>query len=73
MPPPLGDGIPAPGIPPPEAPPLVLQAPVTMAANAINSSGLTQLGTILSERRDVIVLALWNAQTIRCLERLRGG
>lgn len=77
--PPLGGGIPPPedGIPPPDAPPdellLVLQAPVTSAANAMNNSGLIQLGTNVCERRDVIVLTLCNARTPRVLEHQRRG
>lgn len=77
--PPLGGGIPPPedGIPPPDAPPdellLVLQAPVTSAANAMNISGLIQLGTNVRERRDVIVLTLCNARTPRVLEHQRRG
>jgi hypothetical protein len=73
MPPPLGAGAPAPGIPPPDAPPLVLHAPVTIAAKAINNNGLIQLGTIVSERRVVMVLTLCNARTPRVLELKKRG
>jgi hypothetical protein len=74
IPPPLGAGMPPPDMPPPpDAPPLVLQAPVTIAAKAMNASGLIQLGTVDSERRDVMVLTLCNARTPRVLEREKRG
>lgn len=73
IPPPLGAGVPALGTPPPEVPPLVLHAPVAIAAKAIKTSGLIQLGIVVSERRDVIVLTLCNARTPRVLEHQRRG
>ena len=71
--PPPGAGIPAPGMPPPDEPPLVLHAPVTIAANATKIRGLIQLGIIVSERRDVIVLTLCNARTGKVLEHQKRG
>jgi hypothetical protein len=73
IPPPLGAGMPAPGIPPPDAPPLVLHAPVTTAAKAMKISGLIQLGSIDSERRVVMFLTLSNARTPKVLELKKRG
>jgi hypothetical protein len=67
IPPP--DGIPPPGIlTPPLAPPESLQAAAKIAVKATNKTGFNQLGMSVDARRDVIVLTLCIAQTIRGLE-----
>ena len=65
--PPLG--IPA----PPLDPPCDLQAPATIAVNATNMTGFSQLGIGVDDRLDFIVVTLCMAQTVRGLEHQKHG
>ena len=60
-------------MPPPDVLADVLHAPVIKAANAINTSGLTQPGTAVDDWLDCIVLTLCAIRTVKGLEHQMRG